>query len=178
MPSNDNISTLGPAEWTAWMDGSCDPNPGPGGWGAIITSTNGQSFELGDGESDQTSNIRMEMTACVCALEYLLEVGATGCVTIKTDLELIPKGMTEWLPGWKANGWKAAKKKQVLNKDLWQRLDDVVAQLQEAGLVVSWKWVRGHAMEANNLKVDQIAKRQMERARKSFIFPAENECRP
>lgn len=130
-----------------YTDGACKGNPGRGGWGALLEH-NGVRKELKGGEA-QTTNNRMEMMAAIVALETLKEPCA---VLLHTDSTYVLKGLTEWMPGWKARGWKTADKKPVKNQDLWQRLDAAVARHK-----VEWKWVKGHAGNPGNERADQLA---------------------
>ncbi|EEF80066.1 ribonuclease HI [Methylophaga thiooxydans] len=135
-----------------FTDGACSGNPGPGGWGAILRSS-GTEKEL-SGSEKQTTNNRMEMMAVIVALEALKR----PCrVTITTDSQYVIKGMTEWLPGWKAKNWKTAAKKPVKNVELWQRLDNAINQHE-----VEWQWVRGHQGHVENERADQLAVRARE----------------
>ncbi|MCX4192253.1 ribonuclease HI [Methylophaga sp. OBS1] len=130
-----------------FTDGACSGNPGPGGWGAILRAK-GTEKQL-SGSEKLTTNNRMEMMAVIAALEALKR----PCrVTITTDSQYVMKGMTEWLPGWKAKNWKTAAKKPVKNAELWQRLDKAIAQHQ-----VKWEWVRGHNGHPENERADQLA---------------------
>jgi ribonuclease HI len=128
-------------------DGACKGNPGPGGWGALL-EFNGRRRELCGGEALTTNN-RMELMAAIQALEVLKE----PCeVLLHTDSTYVRSGILEWLPAWKARGWKTADRKAVKNQDLWQRLDAAAARHR-----VEWKWVRGHAGDPGNEKADQLA---------------------
>jgi ribonuclease HI len=130
-----------------FTDGACSGNPGPGGWGAILRAR-GTEKEL-SGSEKQTTNNRMEMMAVIAALEALKR----PCrVTITTDSQYVMKGMTEWLPGWKAKNWKTAARKPVKNAELWQRLDKAIAPHE-----VKWEWVRGHNGHPENERADQLA---------------------
>lgn len=130
-----------------YTDGACRGNPGPGGWAALLLSS-GQD-KVVQGAESQTTNNRMELTAAVRALEALTR----PCrVTLYTDSEYVKKGISEWLPSWKASGWKTAGKKPVKNQDLWQALDSAAARH-----AVHWRWVRGHAGNAGNEQVDRLA---------------------
>jgi ribonuclease HI len=130
-----------------FTDGACSGNPGPGGWGAILRAK-GKEKEL-SGSEKQTTNNRMELMAVIGALEALKR----PCrVTITTDSQYVMKGMTEWLPGWKAKGWKTAAKKPVKNAELWQRLEQAVSPHQ-----VDWQWVRGHDGHEENERADRLA---------------------
>ncbi len=135
-----------------YTDGACRGNPGPGGWGAIL-STGHHEKELYGGER-QTTNNRMELMAAIRALESLKR----PCeVTLTTDSEYVRKGITEWLDNWKRRGWKTAGKKPVKNQDLWQRLEQAMQQHR-----VHWKWVKGHSGHPENERVDQLANRAIE----------------
>ncbi|MBR9973026.1 ribonuclease HI [Magnetospirillum sulfuroxidans] len=131
-----------------FTDGACSGNPGPGGWGAILRYK-GTEKELCGGENPTTNN-RMEMMAVIKALEAL----SRPCqITIHTDSQYVMKGMTEWLRGWKAKGWKTADKKPVKNDDLWKILDAACALHQ-----VRWQWVKGHNGHPENERADQLAR--------------------
>lgn len=130
-----------------FTDGACSGNPGPGGWGVVLRSKNTEK-ELSGAEKDTTNN-RMEMMAVIAGLEALKR----ACrVTITTDSQYVMKGMTEWLPGWKARNWRTASKQPVKNADLWQRLEKAIQRHQ-----VEWQWVRGHNGHAENERADQLA---------------------
>lgn len=131
-----------------WTDGACSGNPGPGGWGAIM-SWNGHERELKGGEKLTTNN-RMELTAAAEALEALKRGSE---VDLYTDSQYVRSGITSWIEGWKRNGWKTADKKPVKNADLWQRLD---AARQRHKIV--WHWVRGHAETEGNIRADELAR--------------------
>ena len=131
-----------------FCDGACSGNPGPGGYGTILRC-NGKEKEL-SGAVPETTNNRMELTA---AIEGLRQLTRPCQVTVTTDSQYLVKGMTEWLSGWKRNGWKNSKKEAVLNRDLWELL------VQFSGTHdVQWKWVRGHAGHAENERCDLLAR--------------------
>lgn len=132
-----------------FTDGACRGNPGPGGWGAFLRS-NKHEKELYGGEKETTNN-RMELTAAIKALEALKKPSQ---VVLTTDSQYVRRGITEWLQGWKAKGWKNAAKKPVKNADLWQQLD-----IQNQRHQVIWKWVKGHSGHPENEKADQLANR-------------------
>lgn len=131
-----------------FTDGACSGNPGPGGWGALLRCK-GVEKELSGAEADTTNN-RMELMA---AIEGLKSLKRACAVDLYTDSKYVLQGLTEWLPGWKARGWKTADKKPVKNQDLWMALDEQVARHH-----VTWHWVKGHAGHAENERVDELAR--------------------
>jgi len=132
-----------------YTDGACKGNPGPGGWGVLLRS-GGNVKELYGGEQ-QTTNNRMELMAVIQGLGALKRPCA---VLLHVDSLYVLKGMTEWLPGWKAKGWRTAAKQPVKNVELWQRLDELVSG---SGHVIDWRWVRGHNGDAGNERADELA---------------------
>lgn len=135
-----------------YTDGACKGNPGPGGWGALLRSPDGSEKELFGGEAVTTNN-RMEMMAVIQALTALKR----PCqVDLHVDSQYVLKGITEWLPGWKAKGWKTAAKQPVKNVDLWQQLDLLVSG---TGHAINWHWVKGHAGDPGNEHADSLANR-------------------
>ena len=141
------------AEVTIYTDGACSGNPGPGGWGAILT-WNDHARELSGGAADTTNN-RMEMTAAIRALETLKR---PCTVRLYTDSTYLKKGITEWIHKWKANGWRTSARKPVKNADLWRRLDKLLSTHD-----VSWHWVKGHAGHPENERADALAGQGMAR---------------
>jgi ribonuclease HI len=140
-----------------YTDGACKGNPGPGGWGVLLTSEQARK-ELCGGER-QTTNNRMEMQAVIEALRALKR----PChVRLHVDSQYVLKGMTEWLPGWKARGWKTAAKEPVKNADLWQQLDALVNQGPHR---IEWNWVRGHNGHPGNERADELANQGVALAR-------------
>ncbi len=131
----------------AYSDGACRGNPGPGGWACRLLYGDGRILELG-GAAAETTNNRMEMTA---AIEALRMVRDCPSVTMVTDSEYLRKGITQWIHQWKRRGWVTAARKPVLNRDLWQRLDE----LNHSG--VAWEYVRGHAGHPDNERCDELA---------------------
>ena len=133
---------------TIHTDGACSGNPGPGGWGAIL-QWGGHTRELKGGEAHTTNN-RMELMAAIMALEALKR----PCdVDLHTDSEYLRQGITDWINGWKRNGWRTAARKPVKNTDLWQRLDAAVGRH-----TVHWHWVRGHSGHDLNERADELAR--------------------
>jgi ribonuclease HI len=141
-------AAAGPPHVTIHTDGACSGNPGPGGWGAILAFKDREK-ELKGGEP-QTTNNRMELMAAISALEALTR---PCTVHLYTDSQYVRKGITEWINGWKRNGWRTASGEPVRNVDLWQRLDAALKPHQ-----VRWHWVRGHAGHAVNERADELAR--------------------
>ena len=136
---------------TIFTDGACSGNPGPGGWGAIL-SFNGVEKELCGGEADTTNN-RMELMAAISALEALTR----ACdIDLWTDSEYLRGGIMSWMKGWKRNGWKTSAKQPVKNVELWQRLDEAAAKHN-----IEWHWVKGHAGHEMNERADELARAGM-----------------
>ena len=131
-----------------WTDGACSGNPGPGGYGAILRYGEREK-EICCGEP-QTTNNRMEMMAAIVALESLTRPCA---VDLYTDSQYLRGGVTSWMAGWKARGWKTADRKPVKNVDLWQRLE-AAAEPHD----VEWRWVRGHSGDEMNERADALAR--------------------
>lgn len=130
-----------------FTDGACKGNPGPGGWGALLRYGTSEKRLFG-GEAKTTNN-RMELLAAIEALSAL----SSPCeVVLTTDSQYVRKGITEWMPKWKANGWRTAAKQPVKNQDLWQRLDE----MGRAHTII-WNWVKGHSGHPENEIADQLA---------------------
>ena len=130
-----------------FTDGACKGNPGPGGWGALMIA-GAHKKELYGGERNTTNN-RMELKAVIEALTALKR----PCdVIVHTDSQYVQKGISEWIHGWKARGWKTAAKEPVKNADLWQELDAAQAQHK-----IEWRWVKGHAGHEGNERADALA---------------------
>jgi ribonuclease HI len=138
-----------------YTDGACSGNPGPGGWGAVL-SYGGRTKELSGGEAAPTTNNRMELMAAIQALESLTR---RASVRLHTDSSYLRNGITGWLASWKRNGWRTASKQPVKNEDLWRRLDAAAAKHD-----VQWLWVRGHAGDPGNERADALANRGMAEA--------------
>ena len=139
-----------------YTDGACKGNPGPGGWGALLSAGQVEK-ELCGGELNTTNN-RMELLAVIQALEALKR----PCdVALYLDSQYVRKGITEWISGWKAKGWRTASKEPVKNVDLWQRLDALVHGGPHR---ISWHWVKGHAGDPGNERADGLANKGVEMA--------------
>jgi ribonuclease HI len=130
-----------------FTDGACSPNPGPGGWGVIVRY-GGRAKEFHGGEPDTTNN-RMELMAAIQGLERLTRPSR---VQVYTDSVYLRKGITEWVPKWKRNGWQTSDRKPVKNADLWRRLDAAARDHD-----VQWFWVKGHAGHPGNERADELA---------------------
>ena len=130
-----------------YTDGACRGNPGPGGWAVLLKQA--EHERVISGAETLTTNNRMELTAVIRALEALKRPVRAS---LYTDSEYVRRGVREWLPAWKARGWLTAARKPVKNKDLWERLDRLVA-----GHDIDWHWVPGHAGVAGNERVDRLA---------------------
>jgi len=134
-----------------YTDGACSGNPGPGGWGALLLYGDHEK-EITGGEFETTNN-RMELTAAIEALKLLKR----HCkVYLHTDSTYVRDGITKWIEGWKARGWKTASKKPVKNEDLWRQLDTAAAKHD-----IDWKWVKGHAGDPGNERADALANQGM-----------------
>ena len=133
-------------------DGACLGNPGPGGWAGLLR-WRGIEREVAGGEPDTTNN-RMELMAAIAALEALRE----PCeVVLHTDSQYVRQGITEWMANWLRRGWKTAGGDPVKNRDLWERLHAAAARHR-----VDWRWIKGHAGDPDNERVDQLARAQAE----------------
>jgi ribonuclease HI len=130
-----------------YTDGACRGNPGPGGWAALLTHK-GHRRELSGAETLTTNN-RMELTAVIRALEALKR---PSTVRLFTDSEYVRRGISEWLAGWKARGWRTADRKPVKNQDLWEQLDAAAARHR-----IEWHWVPAHTGIPGNELVDRLA---------------------
>jgi ribonuclease HI len=141
-------------EVVIYTDGACSGNPGPGGWG-VVMSCQGKEKEL-YGFDPLTTNNRMELMAAIQALEALQR---PTTVSLHTDSTYVLNGITKWIQGWQRNGWKTAAKKPVKNDDLWRRLTEAMRPHD-----VSWVWVKGHAGDPGNERADALARRGIEEA--------------
>lgn len=143
-------------EVVIYTDGACKGNPGPGGWGAVLCAGTAKK-ELCGGELGTTNN-RMELLAVIEALAALKRPCA---VALYLDSQYVRKGITEWIHGWKAKGWKTASKQPVKNVELWQRLDALV---HGGGHRIAWHWVKGHSGDPGNERADALANQGVEQA--------------
>lgn len=138
-----------------YTDGACKGNPGPGGWGAVLQYGDKEK-QLFGGAMDTTNN-RMELMAAIEGLAALTE----SCnIILTTDSQYVRKGITEWMAGWKRNGWKTSAKKPVKNADLWQQLDTESKRHD-----IEWKWVKGHSGHPGNELADELANKGVELAK-------------
>jgi ribonuclease HI len=145
------------ADLFAYTDGACSGNPGPGGWGAILIAREGDTVvreKALNGGAAQTTNNQMELMAAISALETLSKPSR---VTVVTDSSYVKDGITKWIFGWKAKGWKTAGRKPVKNEELWKRLDAATQRHD-----VTWEWVKGHAGHIENERADELARAGME----------------
>jgi ribonuclease HI len=138
-------------EVSIWTDGACSGNPGPGGWGAIL-SFGGHEKELFGGDVSTTNN-RMELTAAIAALEAL---NRACTVHLHTDSNYLKVGISTWMDVWKRNGWRTADKKPVKNVELWQRLEAAAAPH-----TIDWRWVKSHTGDVMNERADALARKGM-----------------
>ncbi|MGO9514310.1 MAG: ribonuclease HI [Steroidobacteraceae bacterium] len=136
-----------------YTDGACRGNPGPGGWAALLIAGK-QRKELSGAEADTTNN-RMELMAAIGGLGALKR---RCTVQLYTDSRYVLQGFTEWLPHWKARGWRTASREPVKNKDLWEKLELCAAEQN-----IKWHWVKGHSGHDGNEYVDQLANRAIDR---------------
>ena len=141
-----------------FTDGACSGNPGPGGWGAVLR-WKGRERELMGGENPTTNN-RMELMAAIAALEALKRPSR---VRLHTDSQYLRDGITRWIHGWKARGWKTADKQPVKNVDLWHRLEAAMAPHE-----VEWFWVKGHSGHVENERADALARAGVAKAREAL----------
>ena len=135
-----------------YTDGACRGNPGPGGWGVLIKFDSAEK-EIFGGQTDTTNN-QMELSAAIEGLAILKEPCS---VELFTDSKYVMDGITQWIQNWKKNNWRTAAKKDVKNKELWQKLDSL-SKLHK----VEWKWVRGHTGHFGNEKADQLANKAID----------------
>ena len=135
-----------------FTDGASKGNPGPGGWGVVIARPDGHVTELGGGAA-MTTNNKMELTGAIAALSSL--EGTAGRVSIYTDSTYVIQGIREWMHNWKRRGWRTSTGGDVLNRDLWERLDGLVSA--RGARAITWHYVRGHVGIPGNERVDEIA---------------------
>jgi ribonuclease HI len=143
-------------EVVIYTDGACKGNPGPGGWGAWLKSGTTEK-EMFGGELNTTNN-RMELTAVI---EGLAALKRPCKVLLYLDSQYVRMGITEWIRGWKAKGWRTSTKQPVKNVELWQKLDKLVA---EGGHEIEWRWVKGHSGDPGNERADMLANKGVDKA--------------
>lgn len=145
-----------------YTDGACDPNPGPGGWAVLLRSKRRQKILTGN--ESYTTNNRMELTAAIQALQALTR----PCqVELHTDSEYLQRGITEWLPRWRERQWRR-KGGKLANIELWQALEDAIQRH-----TITWHWVRGHADDPDNRRVDYLARKAIHKLKKEKIIDNE-----
>ena len=142
-------------------DGGCEGNPGPGGWAAVLRC-DGHAREIAGGEPATTNN-RMELQAAIAALRAVAEPSE---IEFFTDSQYLRKGITQWLPLWKARGWRTVGRQPVKNDDLWRQLDQLAAPHR-----ITWKWLKGHAGHPDNERCDQLAGEAITRLHAQFSPP-------
>jgi ribonuclease HI len=148
---------------TIYTDGACEPNPGPGGWAAILRF--GTKEKVLSGADPDTTNNRMELQAAIAALEALRPIppGAEPYrIDLYTDSQYLQQGITVWLPNWIARNWRKSDRKPVLNADLWQKLRALTQQRD-----VQWHWLRGHSGQRHNERANRLANEAMRRGARS-----------
>ena len=138
---------------TIYTDGACIPNPGPGGWGALLRYGEHER-ELCGGQAEPTTNNRMELTAPIRALDALTR---PSVVHLYTDSTYVRSGITSWVTSWQKNSWRTSAKQPVKNVDLWQQLVEACARHD-----VHWHWVKGHAGDEGNERADALANRAID----------------
>jgi ribonuclease HI len=149
------MATNGPSsEVTIYTDGACEPNPGPGGWAALLRY--GDHEKILTGAEPETTNNRMELTA---AVQAFLALNRPCRVDFYTDSEYLRRGITEWLPVWRKRNWRR-KGGALANVDLWKQLNEAIREHS-----VRWNWVRGHSGDPDNERVDRLAKEEIETQR-------------
>lgn len=142
---------------TIYTDGGCSGNPGPGGW-AFVVFDGDKELAARSGGDVQTTNNRMELTAVIESLQFVLSLGEPRpVVQINTDSQYVKNGITQWIVNWKRNGWRTASKAPVKNKEYWVRLDELVSQLK-----IEWRWVKGHAGIELNERCDALVRKEMD----------------
>jgi ribonuclease HI len=139
-----------------YTDGACKGNPGPGGWGVLMMA--GEAKKELFGGARETTNNRMELQAVI---EALMALKRPCDVTLYLDSQYVRKGITEWIHGWKAKGWRTASKEPVKNAEQWQQLDALVSG---AGHRIDWRWVKGHAGDPGNERADALANQGVDQA--------------
>lgn len=147
-PDLDQTIANGNKPVEIFIDGACSGNPGPGGWGIAIKAEKG-FIEFSGSSAGDTTNNQMELTAAIQAIRI---APRNAELHIFADSEYVVKGISQWLSGWKKNGWRNSQNRPVANKELWQELDTLTN-----GRNIYWKWLRGHAGHEGNERADRIA---------------------
>jgi ribonuclease HI len=149
-PTGSDASSSDGSSATIFTDGSAEGNPGPGGYCAILRIPGRPDRELSGG-TVYTTNNKMELTAAIAGLEAAIAAGAAS-ITVVTDSEYVKKGATQWLRGWERNGWKTASGQPVKNRELWEKIAELIR-----GRAVHWQWVKGHVGHPENERADLVA---------------------
>ncbi len=136
------------SELVIYTDGACSPNPGPGGWGAVIIRDGAIVSEL-SGSEERSTNNRMELTA---AVEVLRSIKETARIDLYTDSVYLKSGITDWINKWQLNDWRTADRKEVKNSDLWRQLLEQIERHQ-----VQFHWIKGHGVDPHNIRADELA---------------------
>jgi ribonuclease HI len=148
---------------TIYTDGACEPNPGPGGWAAVLR--HGTQEQILSGADPRTTNNRMELQAAISALEALRSVpleSGPARIELYTDSQYLQQGITAWLPKWIAHNWRKSDRQPVLNADLWQKLQALAQQYD-----IRWHWLRGHSGQRHNERANRLASEAMRRGARS-----------
>lgn len=142
---------------TVYTDGGCSGNPGPGGWAFVVFEGDKELAAQSGGER-QTTNNRMELSAVIQALTYILALDRPiSSVQVNTDSQYVKNGITQWIHNWKRNGWRTAAKAPVKNREYWIQLDGLASKLP-----IEWKWVKGHAGIELNERCDALVRKEMD----------------
>lgn len=139
-----------------YTDGGCSGNPGPGGWAYVVVENN-EVIKKASGADKLTTNNKMELTAVIQALKYVIACGEKSC-EIHTDSQYVKNGITAWIFNWKKKNWRTSGGDAVKNQEYWMALDHISAQLN-----VKWSWVKGHAGNEFNELCDDLVKEQREK---------------
>lgn len=161
-PIPDNLKDNG---FAVYSDGACRGNPGPGSWGMVAQNSKGEVLFFDSGVEEDTTNNRMELQGAIegllCLLEYFEKNSLPNSTEVRlvSDSKYVLDGISKWVPGWKARGWKKADKKVPENVERWKKLDEVVAEFTN----IDYEWVRGHQGHPQNEYCDQLANEALDK---------------